>query len=73
MTHSAVLHAYFWRSQMLLTFFRHQLMYSVFCIVPCVEVACKGLFLMQQHSKEQQGTSSSTSFVSLPALFGFML
>ena len=26
---------------------------DVFCILPCVEVTCKGLFLIQQHSKEQ--------------------
>ena len=26
---------------------------DVFCIFPRVEVICKGLFLIQQHSKEQ--------------------
>lgn len=26
---------------------------DVFCILPRVEVICKGLFLIQQHSKEQ--------------------
>lgn len=26
---------------------------DVFCILPRVEVTCKGLFLIQQHSKEQ--------------------
>ena len=40
-THSAFLHDYLWRLQILL------------CIAPCVEVACKRLFLIQQHSKEQ--------------------
>ena len=52
-THSVVLHAYLRRAQILFTFVKHQVMYSVFSIVPCVEVSCKGLFLMQQHSKEQ--------------------
>ena len=28
------------------------MMHSVFCIVPCVEVACKGLFPLQKHSEE---------------------
>ena len=28
-------------------------MHSLFFIVPCVEVACKGLFLIQKHSEEQ--------------------
>ena len=28
-------------------------MYSVPCIVHCVEVACKGLFFIQQHNNEQ--------------------
>ena len=37
-THSIVLHAYL-RSQILLTFNRHQVMHSAFCVVPCVEVA----------------------------------
>ena len=52
-THSFVIHAYLWRSQILLTFSRHQVICRVFCIVPCVEVTCKGLFLIQQHSKEK--------------------
>ena len=53
-TPSVVLHAYIRRSKILLTFTWHQVMHSVFCIVPCVEVPCKGLFLIQKHS-EQQG------------------
>ena len=28
-------------------------MYSIFCILPCVEIGCKRLFLMQKHSNEQ--------------------
>ena len=28
-------------------------MHSVFCIVHCMEVACKGLFLIQNYSEEQ--------------------
>ena len=52
-TPSVVFHAYLRRSQILITFNRHQVMHSVFCIVPCVEATCKGLFLMQKHSEEQ--------------------
>lgn len=47
-----VLHIYLKRSQILLTFSRHQLKSSLFCIVPCVEDACKGHFLIQKRSKE---------------------
>ena len=61
---SVVLHIYVRRSQILLTFNRHQMMHSVFCIVPCVVVACKGLFLIQKHSEEQ-----GQALYSLPALF----
>ena len=46
-TPSVALHAYLRRPRILLTFNRHQVMYTVFCIVPCVEVACKGIFLIQ--------------------------
>lgn len=28
-------------------------MYSVSCFKPCVNVECKGFFLIQQHSKKQ--------------------
>ena len=52
-TPCVVLHAYLRRSQILLTFNGHQVMHSVFCIVSCLEVACKGLFLIQKHSEEQ--------------------
>ena len=45
--------ASFIRSQILLTFNRLQVMYSVFSIALEVEVAYKGLFLIQQHSKVQ--------------------
>ena len=48
-----LLSSYLRRSQILLTFNKHQVMHSVFCIVPCVEVACKGLFLKQKHSEGQ--------------------
>ena len=50
---SVVFHAYLRRSEILLIFNKHQLIHSVFCIVPCVEVACKRLFLIQKHSEEQ--------------------
>ena len=38
---------------MLLTFSRHKLLYDIFCTVPCTEVTCKGYFVIQQQSKEQ--------------------
>ena len=63
-THSVVLHAY------LRTFCRHQVMYDVFCIEPCVEVACKRLFFIQQHSKEQGQALVSDH---CQHCFGFML
>ena len=68
-THFVVLHAYR-RSQILLTFNRHQVMYSVFSIVPCVEVSCKEFFFMQQHSKEQ---GQALVFDYPQQRFGFML
>ena len=52
-TPSVALHGFFRRSEILLTFNRQQFMHSVFFIVPCVEVACKGLFFIQKHSEEQ--------------------
>ena len=52
-THPVVLHAYIKRSQILLTL-RNQVMCSVyFALSHCVEVAYKGLSLIQQQSKEQ--------------------
>ena len=53
-TPSVALHAFLRRSEILLAFNRHHVMHSVFFIVPCIEDACKGLFLIQKHS-EQQG------------------
>ena len=44
------------RSEILLTFSRHQVMQRVFFVVSCVKVAYKGLFLMQKHSEEQGQT-----------------
>ena len=52
-TPSVALHAFLRRSQILLTLNRHQMMHNVFCIVACVEVTCKGLFLIQRRSEEQ--------------------
>ena len=43
-----------WISQISLTFSRNHLMHSVFCIVICVEVACKWPFLIPQHSTGQE-------------------
>ena len=34
-------------------FNKHRAMYSVSCIVHCVEIACKDLFFIQQHSNKQ--------------------
>ena len=45
-------------------------MHSVFCTVPCVEVACKGLFLIQKHSEEQ---SQALVFNHSQHCFGYML
>ena len=28
-------------------------MHSVICVVSCVEIVCKGLFLIQKHNEEQ--------------------
>ena len=69
-THSVVLHAYLSRSQILLTLNRHQVIYSVFCIVPGVEVSCEGLFLMQQHKKKQ---GQALVFDQSQHCFGLML
>ena len=52
-TYSVVLGVYLRISQILLTFNRLQVMYSVFSIVLLVEVVYKGFILMQQHSKVQ--------------------
>ena len=52
-THFVVIHACPRISQILLTLNRQGVMYSVFCIVRCVKVECKGLFFIQQHSNEQ--------------------
>ena len=49
--HFVVFHAYF--RKLLLRFSSHQVIYSAFFIAICAEVACKGIFLIQQHSKEQ--------------------
>ena len=45
-------------------------MHSVFCIVPCVEVECKGLFLIQKHSEEQ---GQALVFNHSQRCFGYML
>ena len=49
-THFLVIHR---RSQMLLTFNRHQMVYNISCVLPCAEVTGKGYFVIQQQSKEQ--------------------
>lgn len=33
----------------------NQVIYSAFCIVHCIEVTCKGYFLIQQQCKEKIG------------------
>ena len=70
-----VIHAYFMRSQILLTFSSHQLMHSVFCIAPDVKVSCKGLFLVQQHRKQQAWIKQGQELVFDPSqdCFGLML
>ena len=45
-------------------------MHSVFCIVPCVEVVCKGLFLIQKHNEEQ---GQALVFNYSQSCFGYML
>ena len=52
-TPSVVLHVFVRRSQILFTFNRHQVMYSVFPVVSCVVDTCKGLFLIQKGGEEQ--------------------
>lgn len=53
--HVVVIHTYLRRSQILLTCNRHivYLMCSVFCTVTVAELSSKGLFPIQQNSKEQ--------------------
>ena len=55
-TYFAFFHAIFRTSEILLTFRRHQLMYSVSCVVPCAEVTCKGHFVIQYKSKEKRSS-----------------
>ena len=69
-TLSIALHAFLRRSQILLTFNRHQVMHIVFCIVPCVEVACKRLILIQRHSEKQ---GQALAFNHSQHCFGHML
>ena len=57
--HSVALHPYLRGFQILLTFSMHQVMFSVFCVVPCVEVVCEEFFLIQHHCKEQSQVSVS--------------
>ena len=52
-TYSVVLCVYLRISQILLTFNRLKVIYSVFSIVALVKVVYKGLILMQQYSKVQ--------------------
>lgn len=47
---------------------------DVFCILPRVEVTCKGLFLIQQHSKEQgQALVSDHSQHYLDFMYNFRM
>ena len=46
------------------------MMHSVFCVVPFIEVACKELFNIQQHSKEKNQAPVSDHSQQC---FGFML
>ena len=48
-THFVVIHR---RSQMLLTFNRHQMVYNISCVLPCAEVTGKGYFVIQQQSNK---------------------
>ena len=50
-TPSVAFYAFLRRSEVL-TSNRHQVVSSVLFIVPCVEVACKGLFLIQKEQGE---------------------
>lgn len=47
-----VLHAFFRRSRILLTFSRNQVIYSAFSILLLVEGTCKGHCIIQEQSKE---------------------
>ena len=52
-THFILLHVILRRSQILLTFSTHQMMYNVFYVLLCASVIYKGYFVIQQQSKEQ--------------------
>ena len=67
---SVTLHAFFRRSDILLTFNRRQVMHSRFFIVPFAEVACKAIFLIQNHSQEQ---GEALIFNHSQQCFGHML
>ena len=54
-SHSVILYAYLKRSQILLTISGHQVMHSVFCFVLCVEVGCKGLYIVHPFSAGGRG------------------
>ena len=53
LSHFVFLHIILRRSQMLLTFSRHQIMYNVSNVVLCAEVTYNGYFVIQQQHKEQ--------------------
>ena len=65
-TYYVALHVYLKGSQMLLTFNRLQLMYSVSFYCTLIR-SC--IYRALSHTTAQLGTRSSTSFLSLPGLF----
>ena len=65
-TRFVFLHVILRRSQMLLKFTRDQMIYNVLYVILCAEVTCKGSFVMQYQSKEQNQT---LDLWSLPTLF----
>ena len=67
---SVTLHALLRRSDILLIFNRHRVMHSGFFIVPCAEVACKAVFLIQNHNEEQ---GQALIFNHSQQCFGHML
>ena len=50
-THFVVFHVFLRISQILLTFRRDQIMYNVFCVLPCVEVTWKENFSVYPMTK----------------------
>ena len=64
-TYSVVLYAFLWRWQILLTFSRHQVIYNVFCITPCVEVTYKDTFSYSNKAKVNTRSSHPEIFLRI--------